>query len=423
VPTGLLGTVRWSRREAGFRGLGRVVGGWAASLWKLPLVVALTLVVVHGLWLAALIRSGNTPESFIHIGHLFVSQGHGSPAIDAGAAHYQYSGEIGFDGQFFFYIAVDPLHASGYLDFPAYRYSRIAYPLTAGAVALFRPAVVPWTLLLVNLAMIGVGVLALAAWLRDRGASPWLAAIYGLFPGIPIGFQRDTSEIMSYSLVAVAVYLTSRIQRGRVLFAGAAFGLAVLTRETALLFAIPYAAGQLVDGDGPWRERVRANRRGAAVLLALSLGPFLLLKLVLLIRLRSLGLAPLLTPIPFGGLFYLWPWQSSIVDAVRVLAVPAVLCGGAAVWALASRKLRVEVWAMLLNALLLVFMGAGSWADFSSSGRIAIGLGLSAVLCAPLIARRGWFWASAALWLSMTLAWTLPLADHYLPKISAHLHI
>ena len=46
------------------------------------------------------------------------------------------TGKAGYDGQFNYAIAADPLHASPALDVPAYRYQRILYPLLVRALAL-----------------------------------------------------------------------------------------------------------------------------------------------------------------------------------------------------------------------------------------------------------------------------------------------
>lgn len=413
-----------ARRE---RRRGEAPAHWSvvAARWgRTPLLVAAVVVLAYGLWLAASFRSGVDVRDFVHIGRSFATRSEASRAITGALGTYRYDGEIGYDGEMFFFIAVDPVNARYYVDYPAYRYSRIAYPLVAGVLGGFDPRVIPWTLLLVNLGMVGVGVLALAAWLRDRGASPWLAAVYGLYPGTMVGIQRDTSEIMAYGLVAVGVYLSGRSFRGRLLLAGAAFGVAVLTRETAGLFALLYAAAELLSGSGPWRERARANWRPVALLLALSFLPYLLLKAFLYVWLGSLGLVQLFEVVPFGGILAYWPWAPQQVEEVRTLVLPAVICGVAAALALRRGILRVEVWALLLNVVVLVvFLGPPSWVDLSSSGRITIGLALSAVMCAALIGRRGWFWASTALWLSPMLTWVVfPTLGYYLPRLQHHLH-
>jgi hypothetical protein len=401
----------------------RVLSRWGGR----PLVVALAVVLVYGLWLAAGLRAGTLdPRDFVHVGRHFATQSAASRAITGALGQYRFDGDIGYDGQMFFYIAVDPINARFYLDDPAYRYSRIVYPLTAGVLAGFDPIRVPWTLLLVNLAMVGAGVLALAGWLRDRGAPPWLAAVFGLYPGVLVAFQRDTSEIMAYGLVAVGAYLAGRTGRERLPLAGAAFGLAVLTRETAGLFALLYAGAVLIAGAGPWPERARVNWRPAALLLALSFLPYVLLKLLLFLWLRSAGLVPALQiqPVPFGGIVSWWPWAPGQVEEVRTVVLPAIIAGSAAAWALLRGTLRPEVWALLLNiVVLVVLLGPGSWVDISSSGRITIGIALAAVMCAGLLARRGWFWASSALWLSPMAVWiVLPTAQYYLSRLH-HLHV
>lgn len=406
------------RREADAGGTWRLVSRWGGQ----PLAVALAVVLLYGLWLAAGLRSGTIdPRDFVHVGRHFATQSRASPAITGALGQYRFDGDIGFDGQMYFYIAVDPVNARYYLDDPAYRYTRILYPLTAGLLAGFDPVRVPWTLLLVNLAMIGVGVLALAGWLRDRGASPWLAVVYGLFPGVLVAVQRDTSEVMAYGLIAVGAYLLGPTGRQRLALAGAAFGLAVLSRETAGLFALLYAGAVLIAGGGRWPDRVRANWRPAALLLGLSFLPYLLLKVFLLLWLRSSGLTPSLQiqPVPFGGILSYWPWAPGQVEEVRTLVIPAIIAGAAAAWGLLRGTLRPEVWALLLNVLVLVvLLGPGPWVDISSSGRITIGIALAAVMCATLLPRRGWFWASSALWLSPMAVWlVLPTAQYYLSRL------
>lgn len=382
------------------------------------------MVLVYGLMLAAALRSGTDPQDLVHVGRSFATRSQASRAISGAVNRYRYSGETGYDGQFFFFIAVDPINARAYLDDPAYRYTRIGYPLVAGALGRFDPGVVPWTLLLVNLAMVGAGVLALAAWLGERRASPWLAAVYGFYPGILIAIQRDTSEIMAYGLVAAGVYLAGRPGRRRLLLAGAAFGLAVLTREVAGLFVLPYAAAEVLAGEGPWRERVRANWRAAGTLIGLSFLPLVLLKAALLVWLGSPGFVNVFTVVPFAGVLSYWPLPAGIVEEMRTILVPAVICGVAAAWTLLRRRSTPALWALLLNVVLLVILlGPLSWVDISSSGRVTIGVALAAVLCAA--ARpRGWFWASAALWLSPMLAWMLlPTAGYYLALVQRHAHL
>ncbi len=65
-------------------------------------------------------------------------------------ALHELHGTGGYDGQFFYYIARDPLHAAPFLSHPAYRYQRIVYPLLVAVLSLGQENLIPYMLLLVN---------------------------------------------------------------------------------------------------------------------------------------------------------------------------------------------------------------------------------------------------------------------------------
>ena len=77
--------------------------------WTVTLVVGLLYVS----WILSL--GAGDPLTFVEIGTRFSER---DPA-----------GTEGYDGQFFYYIAVDPAGARPKIDVPAYRYQRILYPL------------------------------------------------------------------------------------------------------------------------------------------------------------------------------------------------------------------------------------------------------------------------------------------------------
>lgn len=52
---------------------------------------------------------------FVHLGHKFVTQGHSSTVITPSLPTH---GRIGYDGQFYFFMAADPAHAKDYMDMP-----------------------------------------------------------------------------------------------------------------------------------------------------------------------------------------------------------------------------------------------------------------------------------------------------------------
>src|SRR5690606_33211595 len=94
-------------------------------------VTAVVLLAYLGLVLA---RAGGDPLALARIGDGFRD---GVPL-----------GEEGYDGQFTYWIALEPRpEAVGpRLDVPAYRYQRILLPLVARLLALGLPGLIPWTL-------------------------------------------------------------------------------------------------------------------------------------------------------------------------------------------------------------------------------------------------------------------------------------
>jgi hypothetical protein len=390
----------------------------ASAFWRRG-VVAFTVVLVlvpYSTWVAYGLRDGGA-QDFIRFGHQWVAKSKASTAISGAASHYRYSGDIGFDGQFQYFIAVDPVNARYYLDSPAYRYTRILYPTLAGILGLHRPDLVPYSLIFVNLLMIGLGTLALAAWLQRRGVSPVLAAVLGFYPGIYISLQRDLTEITAYGLVAVAIYLFDFGGRHRLALSSLVFGLALLTRETAALFAGVYALGVLLAGDGPLIGRAVQNWRQALAWSAIAVGPILAGKGFLLWWLGSLGLeGGQLVPIPFAGLAAYWPLASQQWVELLTIALPGTICALAAAWALARGVRALPVWALFVNSLvLIVFLGPAAYQDISSSGRVTVGVALAAVTSVPYLTvlARSWFGAATALWLTPMVYWLfLPVVHH-----------
>jgi hypothetical protein len=152
----------------------------------------------------------------------------------------------GFDGQFFYRLAIDPWRfeqtANGVtLDFPAKRMQRIGYPLAVWLVSLGRPSLVPAGLLAVNLAGIGV-IAASAAWIqRRRGLPSWLPFAILAWPGFLVSLTHDTAEITDAALMltALACYWSGRLPA----FAGLAAA-AALTRETTIPIWLGLFAGE-----------------------------------------------------------------------------------------------------------------------------------------------------------------------------------
>jgi len=194
--------------------------------WLRPAVVVAVVVAAYTALILA--QHGLNPVALADIGGGFSN---GAPV-----------GKLeGYDGQFSYWLALDPRPAAadGHFDVPAYRYQRILYPLLARALAAGQAGLIPWTLILVNLlAQVG-GTLAVEAWLTAHGVSPWYALTYGLWVGLVAGVRLDLSEPVSYALVAVALVA---LDRKRPWLSVVCVALAMLAKETAVVFWVALMA-------------------------------------------------------------------------------------------------------------------------------------------------------------------------------------
>jgi hypothetical protein len=214
---------------------------------------AITMLVAIAYVLVVLYNAGGDPLAFVLLGSRFAD---GGPA-----------GTEGYDGQFAYQIALNPAGAVPYLDVPAYRYQRLLYPLLARLLALGQPQAIPWALIVVNLAAIGVGTWATEKILREFRVSPWYALVYGLYGGQLAALRTDLNEPLAHALIQIAILAWLRERRWlAVLF----FALAAITKETTLIFLAAYLLFLLVDRDWGWLFRL-----GVAGL------PFVLLQLLL----------------------------------------------------------------------------------------------------------------------------------------------
>jgi hypothetical protein len=300
-------------------------------------------------------------------------------------------------------IALDPAGAPPYLDNPGYRYQRIAYPLAARAVVLGRQQLVPEGLLAVNLVAIAGGTLALAAWLRRRRLSPWIAAVWGLHPGQVVSLQRDLADAAGYAVVAVGLWLRDR----SAIAASLTFGLAGLTRETTLIFPVLLAGADLLG---------RRRRRSRCLLeLAIAVLPFAAWKLFLTGWLARSGhaggsfnpLTEIFSPVPFAGIAYWLPRDPGALPVLSAVIVPALICLAAAAWAAWRRLWSAETALLAANVLPVVFAASAVWAWAPSGPRQALGAVLAAILTLTGLPARGWFWLAAGFWLWLAPVWLL----------------
>jgi hypothetical protein len=187
------------------------------------------VVLLIGIALTAIMiaLNGGNPLALAHLGTRF-SQG--DP-----------QGTSGYDGQFVYYIAVEPRpsQVAARLDAPAYRYQRILLPLLARLLAFGQPALVPWTIPLINLLALAGGTWVLSVWLAQHQFSRWYALTYGLWAGFTLSLVADMAEPLAYALAAGGfLALEGLLSTWRSRLGWLLLGLAVFARETTLLFAV-----------------------------------------------------------------------------------------------------------------------------------------------------------------------------------------
>lgn len=219
--------------------------------WRSPIVVLTLLVALaaYGAIVLGLLAANDyNPSVAAHIGDQFDGRRFWTPTT-----HVERG--IGYDGQFFFYLAHDPLlrvdDPEAFLDRPAYRAARILYPALAWAASLGHPEAIPWALLAINLVAAALGTVAAVDVLRSLGARPWLALVFGFSPAVLIGLIADLSEPTALALVAggVALFL-----RGRHRGAGLTLAFATLAREASALVPLGFALHAVARRS--WRQAV-----------------------------------------------------------------------------------------------------------------------------------------------------------------------
>jgi hypothetical protein len=325
-----------------------------------------------------------------------VANGYGhSPAIDRAVREGPVR-RYGYDGQFFYFIALDPVGAAPYLGDPSYRYSRIGYPLVARAVALGDPSRVREALVLVNGLAIALATFLLASILVRWGESCWWSLLLATYPGLMLSaFVRDTPEPLAVALALGGTWVltgTRRLTGRRAAAAGLLFAAGALTRETALLFALPAAAALI-------RER-----RPALILAATSLLPYLAWRAFLVDHYGGLGGEHLLSALPFAGLFEARPWNADRWLVVFSVIVPVLVALGFTARRAFVRASPLVAYVVIANCLLIVFAGSAVFDGYGSTGRVASGAAAATFLAFPALRRT---WGSGAAIAAVGL-WSLP---------------
>jgi hypothetical protein len=317
---------------------------------------------------------------FVHIGSRFLTNAHTSHVIKPSLGAQN---TFGYDGQYYFAVAADPVHAHDYIgDKSGIVYSRVFYPAVARATSLGSVSALPYALVVINLIAVLAGTAAVALWLVARSVSPWLALFFGLYPGLVLTVFRDLTEPLAFGLGALAVLAFDRRDVRRLAASAALFACAVMTRETLVPFALAGAAALALEDRGLER---RFRRAGWFVIATCC--PLVLWRLVVTFWLgqqtqefgHERGWI-----LPLHGIWSWWPFDHDHWLIVLTVTLPALAAGAGAVALLRRRSCVVAAGLLLANVLLyVVWLPRSVYIDDPAAARAAIGVVLAAVYCIP----------------------------------------
>ncbi|MGB6943809.1 MAG: hypothetical protein WBE37_15525 [Bryobacteraceae bacterium] len=243
-------------------------------LWTFP--VAAFLLVALWQWATVAANYGGNWTALFCTGAL---KRH--PPLVAAEHIYLFANSTGYDGQFYQYIAHDPLLRSDlkhYVDDPRMRYHRILVPLLAYGLAWGQPALIDPAYELVCLLSIGLGVYWCCGFALNAGLSPAWGLLFLAMPAIPITIDRLVVDGALAALTAAFLYYDrlppSRSKNWKMF---AVLACAALARETGFLLVLAYCAYltwrrefrmacQFVFSAAPaiaWYVYVQANTSGA----------------------------------------------------------------------------------------------------------------------------------------------------------------
>ena len=160
---------------------------------------------------------------------------------------YIFHGSTGYDGQYYRYVAHDPLFQTEIgraIPNPAIRYRRILLPGLAYVLAFGQQRFIDASYFAVNLAFLFLGTWWLAQLLTRMGLNPWFALFYLAVPAVLISLDRLVTDLAMTSLcLGFAVYVKTG-ERAKLY---AVIALAALCRDTGAFLAIACCVPPLVQ--------------------------------------------------------------------------------------------------------------------------------------------------------------------------------
>jgi len=267
------------------------------------------------------------------------------------------TGDEGYDGQFMYLMAFDPLMAryknqpqmyGTFIDLPPYRYGRIGFSalvsVVSGGHPEWFPQVMIWLLIAAHAALAaGLSFLAVR---EDK--SPWLGLWYLAIPAFMPSFLAALPEALAAAVVVIGL-ICWKLRRDW--WAALVFATALLIRETSAVLLIALVAAS------------RTERRRAVRVAGMAVLPLAAWRLFVGFRLfpdygSRAGFGTQYSfGVPFAGLLHLWEAALSRTQSAPeisgALTFPLILTAAAAiaVWALVTRRGTLALAAAVYGAM------------------------------------------------------------------------
>lgn len=300
---------------------------------------------------------------FIHIGSRFKIVNNEIEDIGRGS--------IGYDGQIFYFIALNPFNAwKLFGEDASYRYQRILFPFLIRFFSLGKVELMPLIMLLINFISIIIATDILRRILKINLKNEFYSLFYGLFVGQLLAYSFDVVEPFLYMLIALAIYalMNNKLKVGMLLFA-----LAMLAKETTIFFLGAYALSILLTHKYKYFIKF----------VAISIFPFLVLQISLKILFGKFGIlesGPGFEIIPFYGIAMHEYNLSSFFKVFYVIVIPTCVACYLSIKEFYKRNFNPSVLYLFFNALFMVFLTRHTYHDIGAFGRTAIGLNLSYII-------------------------------------------
>lgn len=156
---------------------------------------------------------------------------------------------IGYDGQFYRFLAHDPFlreGTAGYFDDPLLRSRRILVPLLAWMAAFGHQEAIDLSYVLVIAGFIFLGIYCLGSLLRSRGFHSASGLLFLAVPATIVAVDSMTVDVALAALTACLAWRLSKVDERGICLALAAAG---LVRETGLLLPAACVLVPLVHRD------------------------------------------------------------------------------------------------------------------------------------------------------------------------------